>query len=105
MQLHEHERAVPLLQRALQLDAHLLEAHVQLGKALEQVGEPEQAARHLELAASTDTDGSLHYQLFKLYRKLGEKEKANEALLISQKIKEENQRALQERVAGSMEAK
>jgi hypothetical protein len=47
----------------------------------------------------------LHYQLFKLYRKLGEKEKANEALLISQKIKEENQRALQERVAGSMEAK
>jgi len=105
MQLHEHERAVPLLQRALQLDAHLLEAHVQLGKALEQVGEPEQAARHLELAASTDTDGSLHYQLFKLYRKLGEKEKANEALLISQKIKEENQRALQERVAASMEAK
>jgi uncharacterized protein YprB with RNaseH-like and TPR domain len=60
--------------------------------------------RHLELAVSTDTDGSLHYQLYKLYRKLGEKEKANEALLTSQKIKAENVRTLQERTTGPVKA-
>jgi len=105
VQLHEYQSAVPVLQRALELDAHLLEAHAQLGKALDQVGEPEQAVRHLELAASTDTDGSLHFQLFKLYRKLGEKEKADAAFLISQKIKVENQRTVQENTAASVKAK
>jgi tetratricopeptide (TPR) repeat protein len=105
VQLHEYQSAVSILQRALELDAHLLEAHAQLGKALDQVGEPEQAVRHLELAASTDTDGSLHFQLYKLYRKLGEKEKADAAFLISQKIKVENQRTVQENTAASVKAK
>ena len=105
VQLHEYQSAVPVLQRALELDAHLLEAHAQLGKALDQVGEPEQAVRHLELAAGTDTDGNLHFQLYKLYRKLGEKEKADAAFLTSQKIKVENQRTVQENTAASVKAK
>lgn len=104
VQLHEYRSAVSSLQRALQLDAHLVEANAQLGKAPDRVGEAEEAVRHVELAVSTDTDGSLHFQLYKLYRKLGKEEKANEALVTSQKIRAENQRALQERATGPVKS-
>ena len=88
---HRPTEAIPYLQRALELDANLVEAHAQLGKALAQMGQREEAVRHLEIAARIDEDGSLHYQLFHLYRKLGELEKAKQALVVSEKIRRESQ--------------
>ena len=52
----------------------------------------EEAIEHLELGADTDTDGSIHYQLFSLYRKLGQKEKAKSALHTSQKLRSASER-------------
>jgi len=52
----------------------------------------------LELAQSTDTDGSLHYQLSSLYRRLGNTEKSKQALLASEKIRRERRQSMEESV-------
>jgi tetratricopeptide (TPR) repeat protein len=85
----EPERAVPFLQRALELDPSMLKAHGELGKALLQMNQWENAARELELASSTDPGGELHYQLFRAYTKLDQKEKAQGALTRSNKLRQE----------------
>ena len=103
-QLHQYDNAVPLLQRALQLDSRLTEAHAQLGKALAETGQPQEAVPHLEMAAPTDKDGMLHFELFKVYRKLGDKERAEAALAASKKIQKENIEGLQEKVAKGEQA-
>jgi Flp pilus assembly protein TadD len=59
-----------------------LQAHVSRGRALALTGRNEQAAQELEKAASTDTDGMLHYGLLKLYKKLGRTEDAKRALQV-----------------------
>lgn len=94
VELHQPEVAIPLLRRAIELNSELLEAQVQMGKALAQAGELQAAVRHLELASSTDKDGSLHYQLYNLYRRLNEPEKARQALHESAKIRAHHQPSL-----------
>ena len=76
---NRHREAVETSQRALELNPGLTRTHVTLGQALAALGETEEALRHLEAGAETDTDGTVHYQLFQLYRKLGLKEKAEAA--------------------------
>lgn len=74
-----HRDAVIPLRRALELQPDLALAHAALGKALAAVGEAEEAVAHMEAGASTDEDGTLHYQLFQAYRKLGLNAKAEAA--------------------------
>lgn len=74
-----HREALTPLRRALALQPDLRLAHATLGKALAALGEVEKAVEHLEAGASTDEDGTLHYQLFQAYRKLGLAEKAEAA--------------------------
>ena len=74
-----HREAVTPLRRALELQPHLTLAHATLGKSLVALGEVEEAVAHLEAGASTDEDGTLHYQLFQAYRKLGLDSKAEAA--------------------------
>jgi len=71
VELKRPEEAISAATRALELNPNLLQAHVSLGRALALTGRDEEAARELEKAASTDTDGMLHYGLFKVYKKLG----------------------------------
>ena len=92
LRLGRPQRAIPLLRRALELHPELVGAHVPLGRALAMLDRTEEAIEHLELGADTDTDGSIHYQLFSLYRKLGEKEKAKSALHTSQKLRSASER-------------
>ena len=66
-----HREAVTSLRRALELRPDLTLAHAALGKSLAAVGAVEEAVAHLEAGASTDEDGTLHYQLFQAYRQLG----------------------------------
>jgi tetratricopeptide (TPR) repeat protein len=98
VQLTRPDEAVPLLRQALQLNPDLVSAHVILGKALAEIGQVAEAVQQLELAKTTDTDGTLHYQLSGLYRKLGESEKSKQALLASEKIRRERQQAMEKSV-------
>jgi tetratricopeptide (TPR) repeat protein len=85
----EGERAVAYLQRALELEPTMLKAHGELGKAFLQMGQWESAARELEQAVTADSTGELHYQLFRAYSKLNQKEKAQEALTRSTKLRQD----------------
>ena len=49
----------------------------------------ENAVGELELASSVDPGGELHYQLFRAYTKLNQKEKAQGALDLSNKLRQE----------------
>jgi tetratricopeptide (TPR) repeat protein len=91
---HRPEQAIALAHRAMQLDPNLPESHAMLGAALEQLGQNREAIRELERAAGTDTDGSLHYVLFNLYRNVGDTRKAEQALLVSNRLKQKSADAL-----------
>ncbi len=81
------EEAVPHLTAALDLDFSLLDAHAKLGKALSLLGRLEEAVSHLEVASKLDRDGSLHYQLATLYRRLGKEDQAASNLKESQRLR------------------
>ena len=49
----------------------------------------ENAARELEQAATVDSGGELHYQLFRAYSKLNQNEKAQAALAKSTRLRQE----------------
>jgi tetratricopeptide (TPR) repeat protein len=81
------EKAVPFLERALQLQPNLNEANALLGTALIRMGKFADAVPRLEKAAPLDHMGNIHYQLYQAYRKLGESELAQKALVRSQDIR------------------
>jgi tetratricopeptide (TPR) repeat protein len=80
VQEHEAEKALPYLDKALRLRPGFLNAEASLGRALSQLGKYREALTELLKVAPADADGTVHFQLFQLYQKLGEKEKAEEAL-------------------------
>ena len=87
VQLEATQEALVPLNKSLQLNPELTRAHVLLGKVYTAQGKLDEALRHLEKAAPTDKDGSVHYQLFVLYRKLNQPEKAAAALGASQELR------------------
>ena len=87
VQLGATQEALVPLNKSLQLNPELIRAHVLLGKVYSTEGKFDEALKHLEKAAPVDKDGSVHYQLFVLYRKLSQPEKAAAALGASQQLR------------------
>jgi tetratricopeptide (TPR) repeat protein len=69
-------QAVPYLNRALAMRPGFLDAEASLGRALAGLGAFQKAAAELEKAASADRDGSIHYELFRVYLRMGRKDLA-----------------------------
>ena len=67
------------MRKAVQLEPEFAEAHAGLGRALATLGDIHRAVKHRELGAATDKDGSIHFQLFQLYRRLGNNEQSQHA--------------------------
>ena len=86
--LHNPAKAIPYLRASLEIDPNLADAHSDLGMALEQGGQLEEAIDELQVAAGEDTSGSIHYRLFRLYQRLGQTENAKKALAASKKLSE-----------------
>ncbi len=76
---NQHQEAIEPLRRAIELNPDLKQAHVALGRVFSALEKPREALPHLELGADTDTDGTVHYQLFQIYRELGRHQEAAEA--------------------------
>jgi predicted Zn-dependent protease len=74
------DRAVPYLEKAVRLEPTEAVAHGALGRAYALVGRPAEAIPHLEQALTTDTDGSVRYQLARSYQLTGQAERAQAAL-------------------------
>lgn len=71
---HEFRRAAPFLLKALYAKPQMLpHVHALLGVVYDEEGKTREAIRELKLGASSDQDGSLHYRLARLYRKIGDK--------------------------------
>ena len=87
VQMGENKRAVAELTKSLALSPKLEDAYVLLGKAYRLLGKLELALSHLEKGAAQDQDGSIHYQMAMLYRRLKQTDKSREALEKSQELR------------------
>ena len=87
VQNRENEKALPYLQRAVRLQPDSAEASSLLGTAYVRLGQFANAVPKLEKAAPLDHYGNVHYQLYLAYRKLGQAELAQKALVRSQDLR------------------
>jgi tetratricopeptide (TPR) repeat protein len=84
---HEFHSAGPCLMKALNAKPQMIPyVHALLGEMYEHLGKTRQAIAQLKMGLSTDADGSLHYQLARLYRKVGDLKDASAALEETKKI-------------------
>lgn len=101
VQDRENEKAVLCLQRALRLQPNLNEASGLLGTAYVRMGQFADAIPRLEKAAPLDHYGNVHYQLYLAYRKLGQSELAQKALVRSQDLRRSSLERDQALIMGS----
>lgn len=87
VRLGRNDEAIRSLERGLELKPKSAAAHVALGRAYRITGNDQEALRHLSAGASADQDGSVHYQLFLLYRELNRAGDARAALAKSQRLR------------------
>lgn len=87
LQTGDYESALIPLKKVLVLDAGITQAYVSLGRAYRALGNFELAAANLERGVLEDVDGTIHYQLFLIYRQLGRLEKAKSSLEKSQQLR------------------
>ena len=83
LNLQQPVPAIPYLRAAITL----LPARAALGQALLQTGKPQEAIPLLRAAAATDTDGNIHFQLFRAYQLTHRDAEANAALAEYRRIR------------------
>ncbi|MFN0172978.1 MAG: tetratricopeptide repeat protein [Bryobacteraceae bacterium] len=96
--LKDSRRAYEHARRASSIDPKLLQSYGVMGRALAIEDRTAEAVLELEKAAPSDTDGSVHYQLFLAYRKLNEAAKAQVALRRSTELRSHNRQDYLEEV-------
>ena len=64
--------------------------HTLLGQVYVATDRFPQALSEFKLSQLSDDDGSIHYQLGRIYQKLGDKEKAEEAFRVSRQLREQS---------------
>ncbi len=88
LKLYDARQAIQYLRASVKVDPGSVAAHAALGRAYMSVGKPELAIPHLKVSLGSDQDGSVHYQLARAYRALGEPAKARQVLADYRKIQE-----------------
>lgn len=84
---HEYADAEPCLQHSLLVRPDLLpHVHALLGRVFAGTGRPKEAIKELTLGLASDEDGSVYYQLARLYREAGDLKAAAAALEKSKQI-------------------
>jgi predicted Zn-dependent protease len=85
---HEYADAEPYLEHSLHARVDLLpHVHALLGQVLARTGRSKEALKELTEGLSSDEDGSVHYQLARLYKDAGDKKAAATALEESRRIR------------------
>ena len=78
---HRYAEAEPFLLKALAAKPQMLpHVHALLGQVYAEAGKTQEAIEQLKLGLSSDQDGSLHYQLARLYRRTGDTKAAAAAI-------------------------
>jgi tetratricopeptide (TPR) repeat protein len=87
---HQYSEAEPYLKKALSTKRELVpHVHALLGKVYAQTDRTQQAIAELKLGLADDKDGSLHYQIARLYLKTGNRNSAKEAFEVSDRMHRE----------------
>ncbi len=82
--------AEPYLRKGLNTKPELVtHVHALLGKVYAETNRTQQAIRELKLALADDKDGLVHYQIGRLYLKLGDRASAERAFEVSHRIQQE----------------
>jgi len=98
---HQYEKALPYLKVALSnKPANAPNVHALIGKIYAVQGRTADALAEFKQSLQADEDGSYHYQLYELYRKLGDQKAAAAALQESQALREENRQAHRRAIFG-----
>jgi predicted Zn-dependent protease len=63
--------------------------HALLGKVYAETNRPQQAIAQLKLVLQNDTDGTLHYQIGRLYLQIGDRDSAKQAFDVTEQMKRE----------------
>ena len=93
---HDYSEAEIYLDKGLSAKPQMLpHVHALLGTVYAETGRTQNAIAQLKMAAASDEDGSVHYQLLQLYRQVGDSQSASVALQELKLIKKkEHQRQL-----------
>jgi tetratricopeptide (TPR) repeat protein len=80
--------AEPYLKKSLNTKPELLpRVHALLGKVYAQTDRTSQAIAELKFALADDKDGHIHYQIARLYLKVGDRDSAKQAFEVSDQIR------------------
>jgi tetratricopeptide (TPR) repeat protein len=91
---HKYSDAEPYLKAGLTTRAELIpRIHALLGQVYASQGDTKRAIEEYKLGLPSDDDGSVHYQLGRLYQRTGEENLAAEAFADSMSIKQRKQTA------------
>jgi tetratricopeptide (TPR) repeat protein len=101
---HQPAKALTYLQQVANLDPKYPDLHDFLGIAYSQLNRYAEAEKELKLAAPGDKDGSIHYQLARVYKALGKTQEANQEFAASNQILVTTHRANEDRVHRIAEA-
>ena len=82
--------AEPYLKKSLNTKPEFVSrVHALLGTVYAQTNRTQQAIAELKLALASDKDGSLHYQIARLYLKAGDRDSAAQAFEVSKRLERE----------------
>ncbi|MBZ5685567.1 MAG: tetratricopeptide repeat protein [Acidobacteriia bacterium] len=87
---NDFSAAEPYLKKSLNTKPeYISRVHALLGNVYAKTDRTEQAIAELKLGLSSDKDGSLHYQLARLYMKTGDSDSAKQAFEVSKQLQEQ----------------
>jgi tetratricopeptide (TPR) repeat protein len=89
LSLAQPQKAVPFLTEAIRLDPGLSAAYKDLGKVAYDRGNFQESVRLLRGIRGVDSDGSVHYLLFRDYSRLGNSKEATSCLKRFRQLKKE----------------
>ncbi len=87
---HDFSGAEPYLKKALNTKPELIpHVHALLGRVYAETNRTQQAIAEMTLGLSDDKDGRLHYQIARLYLKIGDRNSARKAFEVSERLRSE----------------
>jgi tetratricopeptide (TPR) repeat protein len=98
LQEHHADKALVYLQRVCDLDSKYPDVHDFMGIAFSQLHRYVEAVRELKIAVPGDKDGSVHYQLARVYTATGKPAEAKQEIALSDQIRVATHRANEGRV-------
>ena len=98
LQEHQADKALVYLKRACELDPKYPDVHDFMGIAYTQLHRHAEAEKELKIAVSSDKDGTVHYQLARVYMATGKTEEAQKEFALSDQLRLVTHRANEERV-------